>query len=425
MIKKYISIRLLLVSLFFISITGNAQNKKLSPWTQGQFDIHHISTGRGNATYMIFPDGTTMLFDAGEISDTHPRTLSARNSKQYPDSTKKSYEWLIEYISAFSPFSKPVIDYAVISHFHDDHFGEWDASKKKSRFGDYVLTGFTGVGDSVPIRHMIDRGHRVPVDLRSKAFQQKMEKDEYHIVQSLNNYFAFIEAQKKRGMLYDSIIVGATDQFTLKYQPNDFPEWKVKNIAAGGKISTGFANRESVSLFQNGNYPGENPLSVCLKFSYGAFDYFAGGDVSGIDETGSPDFQSVEAHIAPLIGAVDVATLNHHGNRDSQQGYYVRTLRPRVWVQQTWSSDHPGQDVLRRIMSTTVYPGPRDVFATDLLEPNINVIGDSFINRTYKAKRGHIVIRVQPGGNSYSVYVLNDSSADKYILSQHGPYQSR
>jgi hypothetical protein len=76
-------------------------------------------------------------------------------------------------------------------------------------------------------------------------------------------------------------------------------------------------------------------------------------------------------------------------------------------------------------MSSAIYPGPRDLFATDLLEPNINVIGDSFIERAYKAKKGHIVIRVQPGGDRYAVYVLNDSSADKYIVSEHGSYQSR
>jgi len=389
------------------------------------FDIHHISTGRGNATFMVFPDGTTMMFDAGEISDTHPRTLSDRNSRLYPDSSKQAYEWLIQYITEFSPFEKPQIDYGVISHFHDDHFGEWDTQKKKSAQGNYVLTGFTGVGDIIPIKKMSDRGHSMPINLRSEVFQKRFENDEYHIVQSLNNYLSFLEVQKKKGMLYDSIVAGANDQFILTREPESFPQWEIRNIASGGKVATGYKNRESVHVFPENYYPGENPLSVCLKFRYGKFDYFTGGDVSGIDEFGAPDFKSMEAQIAALIGAVDVATLNHHGNRDSQQGFYVRTLRPRVWIQQTWSSDHPGHDVLRRIMSNTIYPGPRDLFATDMLEPNINVIGDSFVNRAYKATKGHVVIRVQPGGDQYSVYVLNNSSTDKSILSEHGPYQSR
>lgn len=416
---------LVMIVFLLLLSTVKAQTNKLPPWSRGMFDIHHISTGRGNATFMVFPDGTTMLFDAGEISDTHPRTLSDRNSRLHPDHSKQAYEWLIQYITKFSPFPKPQIDYGVISHFHDDHFGEWDTLKKKSAHGNYVLTGFTGVGDVVSIRKMLDRGHAMPINLRSEAFRKRYEKDEYHIVQSLNNYFSFLDTQKKKGMLYDSIIVGANDQFVLTREPGSFPDWEINNVAAGGRVATGYKNRESVNVFPETHYPGENPLSVCLKIRYGKFDYFTGGDVSGIDELGAPDFQSMEAQVAALIGAVDVATLNHHGNRDSQQGYYVRTLRPRVWIQQTWSSDHPGHDVLRRIMSSAIYPGPRDLFATDLLEPNINVIGDSFIERAYKAKKGHIVIRVQPGGDRYAVYVLNDSSADKYIVSEHGSYQSR
>ena len=39
----------------------------LPEWQAGYLDIHQISTGRGNAAYLIFPDGTTMLLDAGRL----------------------------------------------------------------------------------------------------------------------------------------------------------------------------------------------------------------------------------------------------------------------------------------------------------------------------------------------------------------------
>ena len=45
-------------------------NQKLSPWTEGMLDLHHINTGRGDAAFHIFPDGTTMLLDAGELDPT-------------------------------------------------------------------------------------------------------------------------------------------------------------------------------------------------------------------------------------------------------------------------------------------------------------------------------------------------------------------
>jgi hypothetical protein len=168
----------------------------------------------------------------------------------------------------------------------------------------------------------------------------------------------------------------------------------------------------------------ENDLSLGFKISYGDFDYFTGGDIRGLGSYGEADFNSVESNIAPVIGPVDVATLNHHGNRDSQNHFYVRTLRPRVWVQQSWSSDHPGDDVLRRITSTDLYPGKRDLFTTSMLEANKLVIGNR-IDQVYGSTQGHILIRVDSGGNSYRVFILNDLDAERKIKAIFGPYQSR
>ena len=61
--KRY----LLFVSALLISACGE---KDLSPWREGYLDIHQISTGRGNATFMILPDGTTMMVDMGDLGDT-------------------------------------------------------------------------------------------------------------------------------------------------------------------------------------------------------------------------------------------------------------------------------------------------------------------------------------------------------------------
>ena len=58
----------------------------LSAWTPGTLDFHQISTGRGNAAVVVFPDGTTMLVDAGAagdgqaIADTDPRPNATRTA---------------------------------------------------------------------------------------------------------------------------------------------------------------------------------------------------------------------------------------------------------------------------------------------------------------------------------------------------------
>src|SRR3954469_18359932 len=100
--------------------------KPLPPWQEGYLDLHHINTGRGNAAFFIFPDGTTMLVDAGELDPTNPRTLSTRNTPIRPDNSKHPFEWIAAYIQQVAPLKqKTVIDYALVSHFHDDHFGSW------------------------------------------------------------------------------------------------------------------------------------------------------------------------------------------------------------------------------------------------------------------------------------------------------------
>lgn len=414
--------------LFCLSVCSvHAQhNKGLPVWQQGFMDIHHISTGRGNAAFLIFPDSTTLLIDAGDISDTHPRTLSPRNSQRKPDGSRSAGAWIADYITQFMPGNKkPALDFAMLTHYHDDHFGEWDPDRPLASNGAYRLTGITEVGDKIPIATLIDRGRDFPINLNSSEFLLKEQKDEYHIVQTLQEYWKFIDYQTKHNSLvHQELLPGARNQISLKKSPQSYPEWTSRNIAVNGRIWTGYADHDFISLFKTGQYPGENPLSTCLKISYGPFDYFTGGDIAGVNAWGEGDANSLEAQVAPVIGPVDVATFNHHGNRDSQSPVYIRTLRPRVWVQQSWSSDHPGDDVLRRVASEGLYPGERDLFTTDMLEANRLVIGDR-VDRQYRSQHGHIVIRVFNRGTQYMVYVLDDLSATREIKAVFGPYQSR
>jgi hypothetical protein len=88
----------LLPLFLFLMLTVRGQpvasiGKPLPPWQQGWLDLHHINTGRGNAALYILPDGTTILFDAGELDPTDPRTKSKRNTPIRPDDSKRPYEW--------------------------------------------------------------------------------------------------------------------------------------------------------------------------------------------------------------------------------------------------------------------------------------------------------------------------------------------
>lgn len=412
---------LLALSVLF----ANGQKQKLPVWEEGFLDIHHINTGRGDAAFMIFPDGTTLLVDAGDMSETHPRTTSSRNAKLFPNKTKSAPAWIVDYIDQFLPaINRRQLDYALITHYHDDHFGEIDSLRKKAE-GGYQLTGIMEVGTSLPIKKLIDRGFDYPINLKDPKIQseKRFAEDKYGIVPTLRAYWKYIAYQtKKTGLVNETLDVGSGNQIVLKNNPVDYPQFSVRNIASNGIVWTGI-NDNTYSLFSEGEYPGENSLSSCIRIDYGKFNYFTGGDISGVDGLGQSDINSLESHVAPVIGAVDVATLNHHGNRDSQNPYYVRTVRPRVWIQQNWTADHPGEEVLRRITSKELYPGKRDVFSTVMLNGAKEVIGGQLDQ--YKSQEGHIVIRVYNEGNNYDIFVLNHESEERELISKHGPYEAR
>ena len=46
--------------------------KPYKGWKQGEFDIHHIHTGMGEANFFIMPDGTSMLIDSGDMGPNDP-----------------------------------------------------------------------------------------------------------------------------------------------------------------------------------------------------------------------------------------------------------------------------------------------------------------------------------------------------------------
>jgi hypothetical protein len=70
-------------------------------------------------------------------------------------------------------------------------------------------------------------------------------------------------------------------------------------------------------------------------------------------------------------------------------------------------SDQPGGEVVHRLASKALWPEDRDVFATALLDETRLALG-SIVDQTYRSRAGHVVIRVNAGGATYQVYVLDD-----------------
>lgn len=401
----------------------------LPAWEPGYLDLHHINTGRGSASFYILPDGTTMLLDAGEMDIHDGRVLSPRNSVLVPNNSKKPYEWIASYIQRFHPRRAAVLDYALITHFHDDHFGAWYPEMPLHKKGGFGLTGITGVASLIPVKLLLDRGYPgydYPV-ARSRWLDQ-VGKNDTPYRKTMENYWRFIDYGTKNGMAAATLKAGSVNQVRLQYNAAAYPQFQVRNLKANGLIWSG-QDSLVADHFPPANpqlpatWPDENSMSLAILIEYGGFRYYTGGDNPGNLFYGNHHWRDVETPMARVTGKVDVATLDHHGNRDAVNEFQVRTLQPRVWIGQSWSADHPGHEVLLRLVSQHLYKEPRDLFATNMLEANRHVIGP-LIDRSYKSQQGHILVRVLPGGTGYYVIILDDQREDAPVKAVFGPYSS-
>lgn len=393
----------------------------LPPWSDGQLDIHHISTGRGNCAFLILPDGTTLLIDAGDLDGEgfQKRSPALKLAPQRPSAEISPGRAIANYITAALPAgAPPALDYAVITHFHDDHFGGWRPGLPRSRRGAYDLTGITEVAEYVPVRTLIDGG--APTDDDPGVIDPAQRA-------SLRNYRAFVGAQAALGLHHQGLRVGANDQIRLTRRPELHPGFQVRNIKANEWLWDGAEGTTRLfdpadAIYADGKRQ-ENPRSLALKLSYGAFDYFSGGDMTGLSGPGIPAWLDVETPAAKVIGPVDAMTLDHHGNRDASNANFLAALRPRVVVEQAWVSDQPGGEVVQRLASKALWPGERDVFSTALLDETRLALG-AIVDQAYRSRSGHVVIRVDRGGATYRVYVLDDRDAALRVKAMFGPFVS-
>ena len=220
---RFLLLLLLLVWSFTSTATPFTIGKPLPPWRPGYLDIYHIHEGRGNATFMIFPDGTTLLYDLGDISTYHQTpTELPEYSGILPNNSRPPYRWVADFIQYFSPHPK-TLNYLVISHYHFDHIGEWDPTRKNFSQGRYKLLGVTGLAEAIHIDTLIDRSYpdyEHHGDIPGKLSSYLHSNNEYAKTTALTmqNYQRFIHYQMKYHHLkIEKFIVGSDTQIGERY----------------------------------------------------------------------------------------------------------------------------------------------------------------------------------------------------------------
>ena len=214
----------LTVILLQSAVGAQTVGEPLPAWTPGVLDIHQISTGRGNAALLVFPDGTSLLVDAG---DGNPEPPTGAN--RVPDGTRSAGEWIARYARRMlSHQADPAIDYGLVTHFHGDHMGSLGPATPAEPDGAYQLTGFTAVASHTPIRTMLDRGW--PDYAYPRPLGNPM----------MDNYRAFLDTERtRRGMTVERVEPGRANQIVLRHDPDRYPNFTVRNVATNGEVWTG------------------------------------------------------------------------------------------------------------------------------------------------------------------------------------------
>lgn len=281
----------------------------------GRLQIHFINVGQGDGAIVISPLGETVLIDNG-----------VRNNCDLP-------------LSYLDQLGVKKIDYQIISHYHDDHFG-----CTAEVLGKFPLQ-----------RSSFDRGTAHPP-----------------------NSAIYTTYVRTVGAKRTTALPGTT--LTLdEDSPNPV-------IIAFRTVDGATASAQAVEP------NNENDRSVVAVLHFGEFDAVFGGDLSGAHTS---SYRDVETAAVAAVGQVEVYKVNHHGSEYSSNSTWLAGIKPMIAVisaGQGSKHGHPTVAALKRIHDTDA----KTYWTTGgkgVAKPQVgtDVVGDN------------IVVEVAPGSTAFTV----------------------
>ena len=365
-------------------------------WRPGELDIHFIQTGCGEQTFFIFPDGTTMLLDCGDMY--RPQYLQYVPRK--PSPARLGGEWVSRYVQRL--ISERSIDYFVLTHWHSDHCGAPDLRSEIAPDGRY-LCGITKLAEDFDIRNYFD--HQYP---RFGLHQLNADVESMKMVRDWLPYM-----ERRCGMKCHAFEVGAKDQIRmLRGGCGKFP-FSIRNIHAnciywdGGTGTVDYAPDYARQHPDHGNAIAENSLSLGFRLDYGKFSAYFGGDIDNLD---------YESRLAPIIGKVDVCKMNHHGCPTSMGAELCRALKAKLYLSCVWSPNQVTEKNLVNMASRDLYPGERYICPGHLPAVKRREYEGRDFMKDFLPHQGHTVIKVAPGGESWEFFVLTAENESMEII---------
>lgn len=224
----------------------------------------------GDSILVQAPNGRTLLVDLGL-----PQVYADGHEVDTAQYVTRRIEELT---------GRRAVDYFLASHYHSDHVGTFRSSGQAgSGIGWAVDYGGLAVGT------FLDRG-------RNPAGDSPTQTD----------YLRWAENRANR-----QVIDGPGTHWV-----DLGPEVVVEVVAAAGAGVTPAGS-------------DENGFSLPVRVTFGDLELSLAGDLTGDCNT---DLYDVETVVAPLMGAVEVYKVNHHGSQSSSNVTWLTALHPLVAV---------------------------------------------------------------------------------------------
>lgn len=397
-----------------------ADGETLAPWAPGMLDLHFIYTGCGENMFYRLPDGTAILNDVGEFY--RPKNLD--EVPLLPSAERLGGDWVTRYLQRVYP--ERTIDYAVFSHWHSDHIGHSQGRQEEGRWDDEPAAAYrwrTGrSGERINGFRCVTEEFRI-----GQCFcPEYPARNAYATADSsLPLLAAWLEAEKARGVTVEPFRPGALNQLALRRDPTSYAStFSIRNISANGVIWDGRDGTvdlagEHVAVTHKRRVQ-QNALSTTFVMRYGAFSYFASGDLqTQVFRRADGTSVDLETAVGKLLGPVTVCKMGHHGCANAMGDGLVKAVRSDAYVASMWCPSQSHPKVMDRLRSVGSASGRSPLIVPQLM---------TRLQRAWFAEMGielphpgavHVVVRVpSASASAYQVHLLDARDESPRVIAR-------
>lgn len=244
--------------------------------------IHVLNVGQADCIVVESPQGRVLVVDVGE------------------DSRRVGKEAGVLHRYLKDDIHKYVIDYLLITHYHEDHMG-WPRDVSPTGLA-YLLRM-----PDIRVKKVIDRGFDVPS--RSRLF--------------------YVYRDWIRGAGVRRETIGFGPRASGRRQIDLGEHIKIEVVALNSRFDRRRPAIMAIPELEEQRKASEHNFSIVFVLHYRRFDMYFGGDICGYDRA---PFYNIEECFAPRLKEVEVMKVSDHGSVWSSRHEVVEALRPEVAI---------------------------------------------------------------------------------------------